>query len=84
MAKIVDEPKILRYEFDPQGKKIPVYSAKVETTVTNTKTGQEYNSHEECQADIDNPETETKEEDIRRDVNVIAPNLFSGAATGEE
>ena len=84
MAKIVDEPKILRYEFDPQGKKIPVYSAKVETTVTNTKTGQEYNSHEECQADIDNPETDTKEEDIRRDVHVIAPNLFSGAATGEE
>jgi hypothetical protein len=84
MAKIVDEPKILRYEFDPQGKKIPVYSAKVETTVTNTKTGQEYNSHEECQADIDNPETDTKEEDIRRDVNVIAPNLFSGAAAGEE
>ena len=84
MAKIVDEPKILRYEFDPQGKKIPVYSAKVETTVTNTKTGQEYNSHEECQADIDNPETDTKEEDIRRDVHVIAPNLFSGSYTGEE
>jgi hypothetical protein len=61
MAKIVDEPKILRYEFDPQGKKIPVYSAKVETTVTDTK-----------------------EEDIRRDVHVIAPNLFSGAYTGDE
>jgi len=26
----------------------------------------------------------TKEEDIRRDVHVIAPNLFSGAATGDE
>tara|TARA_R100001129_G_scaffold153575_4_gene116144 strand:- start:2604 stop:2855 length:252 start_codon:yes stop_codon:yes gene_type:complete len=83
MAKIVDEPVLLRYD-TIDGKKIPVYSAKVETTVTNTKTGQEYTSHEECQADIDNPETETKEEDIRRDVNVIAPNLFSGAATGEE
>ena len=83
MAKIVDEPVLLRYD-TIDGKKIPVYSAKVETTVTNTKTGQEYTSHEECQADIDSPETETKEEDIRRDVNVIAPNLFSGAATGEE
>ena len=83
MAKIVDEAKLLRYDM-LDGKKIPVYSAKVETTVTNTKTGQEYNSHEECQADIDNPETETTEADIRRDVNVIAPNLFSGAATGEE
>ena len=83
MAKIVDEPILLRYDVI-DGKKVPVYSAKVETTVTNTKTGQEYNSHEECQADIDNPETDTTESDIRRDVNVIAPNLFSGAATGEE
>ena len=83
MAKIIDEPVLLRHDVI-NGKKVPVYSAKVETTVTNTKTGQEYTSHEECQADIDNPETDTKEEDIRRDVNVIAPNLFSGAATGEE
>tara|TARA_R100001163_G_C4947450_1_gene116642 strand:+ start:404 stop:658 length:255 start_codon:yes stop_codon:yes gene_type:complete len=84
MAKIVDEPKILRYEFDPQGKKIPVYSAKVETTVTNTKTGHEYSTHEEVDADIADPATDTKEEDIRRDVHVIAPNLFSGAYTGDE
>ena len=83
MAKFIDEPVLLRHDII-DGKKVPVYSAKVETTVTNTKTGQEYNSHEECQADIDNPETETTEADIRRDVNVIAPNLFSGAATGEE
>ena len=66
------------------GQKIPVYSAKVETTVTNTKTGQEYTSHEECQADIDNPETDTTESDIRRDVHVTAPNLFAGASTLEE
>ena len=83
MAKIIDEPVLLRHDII-DGKKVPVYSAKVETTVTNIKTGQEYNSHEGCQADIDNPETETTEADIRRDVNVIAPNLFSGAATGEE
>ena len=83
MAKIIDEPVLLRHDII-DGKEVPVYSAKVETTVTNTKTGQEYDSHEECQADIDNPETETTEADIRRDVNVIAPNLFSGAATGEE
>ena len=83
MAKIIDEPVLLRHDII-DGKEVPVYSAKVETTVTNTKTGQEYTSHEECQADIDNPETETTEADIRRDVNVIAPTLFSGAATGEE
>lgn len=83
MAKIVDEPKLLRYDM-LDGKKIPVYSAKVETTVTNTKTGKEYSSHEECQADIDDPNTDTKEEDIRRDVHVIAPQVFAGASTLEE
>ena len=83
MAKIVDEQKLLRYDM-LDGKKIPVYSAKVETTVTNTKTGKEYSSHEECQADIDDPNTDTKEEDIRRDVHVIAPQVFAGATTIEE
>ena len=80
MAKIVDEPKILRYDVI-DGKNVPVYSAKVETIVTNTRTGQEYNSHEECQADIDDPNTETTEADIRRDVHVTAPNIFAGAHT---
>ena len=83
MAKIVDEPKLLRYDM-LDGKKIPVYSAKVETTVTNTKTGKEYSSHEECQADIDDPNTDTKEDDISRDVHVIAPQVFAGATTIEE
>ena len=83
MAKIVDEPVLLRHDII-NGKKVPVYSAKVETTVTNTKTGHEYSSHEEVDADIANTATETKEEDIRRDVQVIGPNLISGAATGDE
>jgi len=83
MAKIIDEPQLLRYDM-LDGKKIPVYSAKVETIVTNTKTGQEYSSHEECQADIDNPETDTIEADIRRDVHVTAPQVFAGATTIEE
>ena len=83
MAKIVDEPKLLRYDM-LDGKKIPVYSAKVETTITNLKTGHEYSSHEECQADIDNSETDTTEADIRRDVHVTAPQVFAGATTIEE
>ena len=80
MAKIVDEPKLLRYDM-LDGKKIPVYSAKVETTVTNTKTGHEYSSHEECQSDIDNPETDTTEADIRRDVHVTVESIPLGTAT---
>ena len=83
MAKIVDEPVLLRHE-TINGKEVPVYSAKVETTVTNTKTGHEYSSHEEVDADIANPATDTKEEDIRRDVKIFAPRLGMGATNKEE
>ena len=82
MAKIVDEPKLLRYDM-LDGKKIPVYSAKVETTITNLKTGHEYSSHEECQADIDNSETDTTEADIRRDVHVKVAQINIGADSKE-
>ena len=80
MHKIVDEPIILRYEYDIEGNQIPVYSCKVETTITNTRTGETYESEDHCAADVANPSTATTVEDIRRDVNVIAPKLFTGAA----
>jgi hypothetical protein len=38
-------------------------------------TGHEYSSEEEVKNDIDNPNTETKEDHIRRDVKVFAPSL---------
>ena len=79
MAKIIDEPVILRYEYDIEGNQIPVYSAKVETTITNTKTGVEYDSEDHANNDVADPSTETTEADIRRDVKVIAPKLFTGA-----
>jgi len=81
MHKIVDEPVILRYEYDIEGNQIPVYSCKVETTITNTRTGETYESEDHCAADVANPSTATTVEDIRRDVNVIAPKLFTGAVT---
>ena len=80
MAKIVDEPVLLRYD-TIEGNKVPVYSAKVETTVTNTKTGHEYSSHEEVDADIANPATDTKEEDIRRDVKITVEEFNLGAGS---
>jgi hypothetical protein len=77
--KIVDEPIILRYDYDITGRKIPVYSAKVETTLTNTLTGNTYASEEEMQADINDPGTAITEADVRRDVLIIAPKLLTGA-----
>ena len=52
------------------------YNVKTETTITNTETGQEYESEEAMQADIDDPNTSTTVEKIRRDVKVFAPSLI--------
>jgi len=57
------------------GRTIPRYKVKTETTLTNIDTGQEYESEEAMQADIDDPNTSTTVEKIRRDVKVFAPSL---------
>ena len=57
------------------GRTVPKYNVKTETTITNTETGQEYESEEAMQADIDDPNTSTTVEKIRRDVKVYAPSL---------
>ena len=49
-------------------------------TVTNKITKQEYGSDAEATADVDDPNTTTKREDIRRDVLIDIkkmPSLFS-------
>ena len=43
------------------GKKVHVITPEVEITLTNTETGKEYMSDAEADADVDNPETDTKE-----------------------
>tara|TARA_R100001015_G_scaffold19147_1_gene15183 strand:+ start:1431 stop:1631 length:201 start_codon:yes stop_codon:yes gene_type:complete len=42
-------------------------------TYRNKKNNTIYASKEEAQQDVDNPETETKQEDIACDVNIIVP-----------
>jgi hypothetical protein len=69
MAKIIDEPVILRYEYDIEGNQIPVYSCKVETTITNTRTGLEYDSEDHANNDINDPNTDT------------TPKIFAGMLT---
>jgi|TARA_R100000005_G_C4806352_1_gene95199 hypothetical protein len=60
------------------GKKVHVITPEVEITLTNTETGQEYMSDKEADDDVDNPETDTKREHIRRDVNVKILDLGLG------
>ena len=60
------------------GKKVHVITPEVEITLTNTETGQEYMSDKEADDDVDNPETDTKREHIRRDVHIKVAQIKLG------
>ena len=70
----------VRYEVI-DGKKIPIITPECEVTLTNTETGVEYNSDAEALADVENPNTNTKTEHIRRDVKVTVESIPLGATT---
>ena len=55
-----------------QPKIVPV---ETKTTVSNAQTGKEYADEKEAQADVDNPATATKANDIRRDVAIKVNKL---------
>ena len=70
----------VRYE-TVNGKKTMIITPKCEVTITNMKTGQEYMSDVEADTDVDNSETETKREDIRRDVKITVEEFNLGAGS---
>ena len=72
---IIEPAELLGHITTSDGRQIPHYKVKTETTITHVDTGAEYNSEAEAQADIDNPGTSTAAEKIRRDVKVFAPSL---------
>ena len=53
---------------DVNGKKVEEIQSETVITVTNKVTKQEYGSDAEATADVNDPNTATKREDIRRDV----------------
>ena len=62
---------------------IPSQDVETKTIVKHANTGEVYASEEEAKADVDNPATNTTEEDIRRDVAVSVnklPDIFGGTA----
>ena len=70
----------IRYEMI-NGTKTPVLTPETEVTLTNIKTGQEYFSDAEALADVQNKDTDTKAEDIRRDVKIIVEHVPLGNET---
>ena len=62
---------------------IPAQDVETNTTIKHANTGEVYASEEEAKADINNPATDTTEEDIRRDVAISVnklPDIFGGTA----
>ena len=66
------------------GKKtFPIPDVKTNTTAKHANTGEVYASEEEAKADINNPATNTTEQDIRRDVAISVnklPDVFGGTS----
>ena len=83
MSKIVEEPKVIGYQ-DINGQQVPIYSCKTETVITHKKTGANYESEDAVSADVADPNTDTKEEDIQRDITIFAPRLGMGATNKKE
>ena len=67
----------LRYE-EINGKRVPIITPQSEVTLTNTLTGKEYLSDAEPTADVNDPNTDTKQEHLRRDVKITVEALPLG------
>ena len=64
-------------------KKTHVITPECEITLTNTQSGKEYMSDAEADADVNDSNTNTKKEHIRRDVHLKIAQIKLGADTGE-
>ena len=62
---------------------IPAQDVETTSTIKHANTGEVYASEEEAKADVNNPATDTTEQDIRRDVAISVnklPDIFGGTA----
>ena len=64
------------------GKRTHVITPECEVTITNTESGKEYMSDAEATHDVDNPNSNTKREHIRRDVHLKIAQIKLGADSG--
>ena len=57
------------------GVEVPILPAKAEEIIKNKVTGQIYSSIEEFNADVANPNTPTKAEDLQQDLKITVASL---------
>ena len=75
-----ETPPSIRWE-TIEGRKVPIITPECIVTLTNTVTNAEYNSDAEALADVQDPNSDTKTEHIRRDVNITVAHFDLGAKT---
>ena len=73
----IEQEASLGYE-EINGKRVPIITPQSEVTLTNTVTGKEYMSDAEAMADVNDPNTDTKSEHLRRDVKITVEALPLG------
>ena len=73
----IEQKASFRYEVI-DGKPVKIITPQSEVTLTNTKTGKEYNSDAEEMQDVQDSNTDTVADDIRRDVKVTVEALPLG------
>ena len=73
----IEQEASLRYA-EINGKRVPIITPQSEVTLTNTVTGREYMSDAEAMADVNDPNTDTKQEHLRRDVKITVEALPLG------
>ncbi len=65
------------------GRTIPKIDVETVTTIKHAKTGKVYASEDEATKDVKDPATDTKEEDIQKDVAIKVnkmPDIFGGTS----
>ena len=67
------------------GKKVPVVKCETEVVLRNKETNYEYNSDQEAEDDINNPDTATQREHVTRSLKVkVAAMPPLGASSDED
>ena len=62
---------------------IPVQDVETKSTIKHANTGEVYADEDAAKADVDNPATDTTEQDIRRDVAISVnklPDILGGTS----
>ena len=78
----IEEGSVEYVEID--GKKVPVVKCETEVVLRNTQTNYEYNSDQEAEDDIANPETDTQREHITRSLKIKVAKMPAIGASSDK